>query len=432
MSINLELIEDIRFLNPWLEDAYVLSVDADYINRLQQNLLLDPEWDSLGTILLGPRQAGKTTLGFYMAKQLIDKARFEHLLYVNCDYATIREQLTSATVLLQLMKEFDLTHPVILLDEVQRLTNPGLLLKSLLDLGKPIKVIASGSSQLEVKSQVQEYLTGRDFEALVLPFSRDEIGEHYHLEEQAIYGAYPKVVQSKYKEKMLTNLYNRYIEKDIIEILQLNRPDVLESLLGLVAHASGQLVNYQTLANDCGVSAPTVQSYLSILEKTYVLAKLKPFVGNKRKEITSRPIYYFLDNGFRNQALRHFQPLKGRSDQGLLIESLVFQELFKYRQQHFYDFDIYFWRTKSQAEVDFILYKNSEHFLPIEVKYSNMKQPQLTRSFRSFIEAYKPSYGIIMTRSLIDEIVVDSCHVFFVPVEQMHKMTQVIQKALGL
>ena len=290
MGISLELIEDIRSINPWLDDTSSLKMSADYTDRVQQSLLLDPEWDDFGTVLIGPRQAGKTTLSFYMAQQLIDDHRFEQLLYVNCDYTAIRQQLTSATVLLQLMQEFDLIRPIILLDEVQRLTNPGLLLKSLLDLGKPIKVIASGSSQLEVKSQAQEYLTGRDFEALVLPFSRYEIGEQYRLEEQAIYGSYPKVVQSKYKEQMLANLYNRYIEKDIIEILQLNHPDVLENLLGLVAHASGQLVNYESLANDCGVSAPTVKAYLSILEKTYVLAKVKPFVGNKRKEITSRPI----------------------------------------------------------------------------------------------------------------------------------------------
>ena len=110
----------------------------------------------------------------------------------------------------------------------------------------------------------------------------------------------------------------------------------------------------------------------------------------------------------------------------------MFQELFKYRQQRFYDFDIYFWRTKSQAEVDFVLYKNAEYFVPIEVKYAKMKQPQLTRGFRSFIEAYKPQYGMVITHSLIDSIVIDGCHVSFVPVEQINKMTGVVQKALGL
>lgn len=252
------------------------------------------------------------------------------------------------------------------------------------------------------------------------------------IEEHAIFGSYPKVIQSKHKQKLLAQLYKRYIEKDIIEILQLNKPHVLERLITLIAHSSGQLVNYQTLANDCGVSIPTIKSYLSTLEKTYVLAKLTPFVGNKRSEITSSPIYYFIDNGFRNQALRNFNTFNLRGDVGLLIESLVFQEILKYRQQHFFDFDIHFWRTKAQAEVDFVLYKNNECILPIEVKYSAMKKAKLTRSFRSFVDAYQPKYGIIITPSLIAEEIVNDCKVYFIPLEQIEKVYHLIQVALEL
>lgn len=430
-----ELVRQIEQLNPSLINKAESLIDQkDYIPRKQSEKLLSSAWDKLWLILTGPRQAGKTTLGKYLCQELLAKKRFEALLYLNCDYLLIREWLNNNPGFVhQALAYFHLQHPIIFIDEVQRLENAGLLLKAIVDLKLPIKMLASGSSQLEIKSKVQEYLTGRHLEALVLPLSYAEIQKD-HLENRLLFGCYPNVIKNPADQGLLlSQLFKDYIHKDIIEILRVNHPDILQKLLVLLAHSSGQLVNYTQLSNDCRASVTLVSHYLSLLEKTYVIAPLLPFCGNKRSEITSNPIYYFLDNGFRNQALQNFSSLESRTDKGLLIQSAVFQEIFKYKYQHFCDFAIYFWRTTNGAEVDFVLNFGSDslsgqpRLLPIEVKYRSLSQPKVTRAFRSFLQAYQPSQGIFVTKDFIGEARIENCHVHFVPFEQLPEIFPIIQ-----
>ena len=205
------------------------------------------------------------------------------------------------------------------------------------------------------------------------------------------------------------------IAKDIIEILKVGKPDAMQKLVTLIAHSSGQLVNYNQLAADCQVSVPTLQNYLSILENTYTIVRVTPFVGNKRKEITSNPIFYFIDNGFRNQALHNLSvDLDARQDVGLLIQSAIFQELLKFKVQKFYDFNLHFWRTQSGAEVDFVLYKNEQCIIPIEAKFRTMNAPVVTRAFRSFIDAYQPRHGFFITKDYNKKIIINHCDVHFI------------------
>ncbi len=201
----------------------------------------------------------------------------------------------------------------------------------------------------------------------------------------------------------------------------------MQKLIRLIAHSSGQLVNYNQLAIDCQVSIPTIQHYCAILENTYTISRLKPYVGNKRKEIVSNPIYYFIDNGFRNQALDQFSDLNTRRDSGLLIQSAVFQELLKYRAQSFSCFDIYYWRTYGGAEVDFVLYFNENKVIPIEVKYRNIQRATVTRSLRSFIEAYSPKKAIMITKNYIARIKVDDCTVHFIPFEHLLELASLLE-----
>ena len=179
------------------------------------------------------------------------------------------------------------------------------------------------------------------------------------------------------------------------------------------------------------VSSTTIRNHLDCLEQTFVIAKVSPFVGNKRTEITSNPIYYFIDNGFRNIALRNFTNLSSRSDAGLLVEGFIFQEIHKFRAQHYLDFDIHFWRTKSGAEVDFVLFKNRDQFIPIEVKFQSFKKPTVTRSFHSFIEAYKPTRGIIITKDFLGDININGCHIHFIPILQLDKFFSLVKQAIG-
>ncbi len=421
MDANLE--KEIHQLNPWLKDKSRRVIAAEsFIPRVQVDELMDKEWDSLWTILVGPRRAGKATLGFFLAQQLLDEGRYQDLFYLNCDYASIRRWLQSPLFISEAIEHFSLSNPILFIDEVQRLKNPGLLLKSVIDLGLPIKPIATGSSQLEMRAKVQEFLTGRQLTSLILPLSHEEWALERAIEDVLLHGCYPQVLRSRRKELQLREIYDRYIQKDIVEILKVGSPDVFQNLISLIAHSSGQLINYNQLASDCKVSTTMVRNHLDILEQTFVLVKLTPFVGNKRTEITNNPIYYFVDNGFRNQALRNFSPLASRTDIGLLIEGFIFQELHKYRAQHYLPFDLHFWRTKSGAEVDFVIDHGGSQVIPIEVKYQNFSKPTITRGFRSFIEAYHPKIGVIITKEMIASTEVDGCRVHFIPLTHLKKL----------
>ena len=423
------LISLINQSNPWIKNPSIPILQKGYIPRLQAEKLLSSEWDNMWLVLVGPRQAGKTTLAKFISSELIKQQRFETLIYLNCDLIEIRRWLTSPLFIQEVIEEFKLKKPIILIDEVQRLENPGLLLKACADLKLDIKLMATGSSQLELKSKVQEYLTGRHLEALVLPLSYQEIGDTS--ESQLIFGCYPAIVKSTEKAILLKQIYQDYISKDIIEILKISKSDVMQKLITLIAHSSGQLVNYNQLAADCMVSSTTIQHYLSILEDTYTLAKITPFVGNKRKEITSNPIFYFIDNGFRNQSLQNLSTmLDSRHDIGLLIQGAIFQELYKFKIQHFIDMNIHFWRTQSGAEVDFILKKGDGLVIPIEAKFRTMTSSVVTRAFRSFIEAYEPRYGIFITKNYNKTTMIHNCEVHFISFWRLEKMIHLLEMIL--
>ncbi len=418
--MDIQLIDEVMQLNPWLNKPHHSIVrEEPFIHRSQVEFLLDAQWDSLWTILVGPRRAGKTTIGKYLSKKLLEQGRFSNLLYLNCDYLSIRQWLSSPIFITQALKQFSLKNPILFIDEVQRLQNPGLLLKAVIDLGLDVKYIASGSSQLEMQSNVQEHLTGRQLASITLPLNYAEMPDDSNLEETLIYGCYPQVCLSTRKEVILHEIYKAYIQKDIVEILKVGKPDVFQNLIGLLAHNTGQLANINQFSLDCKVSTTTIRNYLDILEKTFVTVKIKPFVGNKRVEITSNPIYYFVDNGFRNTALRNFKDLNSRVDLGLLVESYVFQELYKFKSINYLDLDIHYWRTKSGAEVDFIIYKNDDKFIPIEVKYHTFTKPTIQRGFRSFLDAYKPKIAIMITKNYTNEVNVGGTQVCFIPLRDL-------------
>jgi predicted AAA+ superfamily ATPase len=425
--MDFQLVEEINQLNPWLKDPSYPIVEDTLIPRVQFKELLDPEWDSMWTILIGPRRAGKTTLGKMLSQKLVHQKRFSNLLYLNCDFLSIRKGLSSTRFISEVLEEFSLKSPILFIDEVQRLENPGLFLKSLIDLNLPIKHIATGSSQLELKSKVQEFLTGRQISPLILPLSHEEMALEKELEQVLIFGCYPQVFQSKRKQIQIKEIYDRYIQKDIVEILKVGHPDIMQKLLTLLAHSSGQLINYEQLSSDCKVSASMIHNHLNILEQTFVIKKISPFVGNKRTEITSNPIYYFIDNGFRNSALRNFLSLESRGDAGLLAQNFVFQEIFKFQTQHFKNFDIHYWRTKSGAEVDFVLYQNQDSFIPVEVKYQNFSKPTISRGYRSFIEAYQPTSALIITKNYLNHTTVGNTSIHFIPLAQIEKAFKLIE-----
>lgn len=422
------IFNEIESFNPWLSNPEhpILPLEG-YIPRIQAEPLLKAEWDDFITVITGPRQVGKTTLGKYLCREILrDKKRFNRLVYLNCDSPLIREWFSRVSVINELREAFGIDSFILFVDEVQRLENPGLIIKAIFDLKLPIKMIVTGSSQLEIKSKIQEYLTGRQIEALILPLGYQELPPPKYLEKKLLYGCYPQLVIQSSRKLLLSQLYRNYINKDIIHFLKIGKPTVFEKLMVLIAHSSGQLLNYQSLATDCGVSSVTVKNYIAVLEQTYVIKTVLPFVGNKRSEVTSNPKCYYLDNGFRNQALGNFSAIESRTDKGLLIESAVYQELYKHSSQYFLDYKIYFWRTKNGAEVDFVVQLNDQDIIPIEVKYQNFKQPKITRSFRSFIGVYQPKKAVIITKNFTSEIMIEQTKVIFVPFHRIEEVLRLV------
>ena len=412
-----DLKNTLMLLNPWWADEALSNLLPNgFVKRQQLPTLLSPEWDNRCTVLVGPRQSGKTTLGKALAYYLLEANRYTQLVYLNCDFQDIAAWVTKPEFILPLFDLLATRELIIFIDEVQRLQSPGLLLKSIIDLNLPIKLIASGSSQLELKSKIKEHLTGRKIEAKILPLSLNEIKPpSIEIESNwVLYGSYPAVIKTSEKKLVLRELYQDYIRKDIVEILKISNPQVLEKLITLLAHSSGQLINVQQLCVDCKASNSMIEHYLSVLENTYVISKVTPFVGNKRTEITSRPIYYFIDNGFRNFALENFMGLDKRVDNGLLVEGAVYQELLKYKSQHYLDYHLHFWRTKSGAEMDFVI-KQGDIIISIEVKYKNFSKFSLSRSFYSFLESYKPTIAFVVTKNYRATREIDGCKVVLLP-----------------
>jgi predicted AAA+ superfamily ATPase len=341
---------------------------------------------------------------------------------LNCDYYEIRHWLKSSTFLSDVESAFSLKNYILFIDEVQRLESPGLLLKIIADLQLPIKMLASGSSQLEIKSKIQEHLTGRKIESVILPLSCREIDFAQNWRSLLLYGSYPQVYLTENKPVFLQELFNSYVQKDIIEFLHVGKPEVVLQLLALLAHSCGQLLNFQQLAVDCRVNVETIRRYMDIFEKTYVIKTIKPYVGNKRTELTSNPICYFIDNGFRNQALNNFAAIENRTDNGLLVQNLVFQEIYKYQQQERKNWQIHYWRTKAGAEVDFVIQTGFDTIIPIEVKFRNSTGLTLSRGFRSFLDAYQPAQGFVITKNQVGELHYPHGRINFIPLSSLPKL----------
>ena len=324
------------------------------------------------------------------------------------------------------VKDYD----ILFLDEVQYAKESGKKLKHIYDTF-PIKIIISGSSSSELSIQSLKYLVGRIFIFNLYPFSFKEFllarnphlvplyekatyGEEITAElntqlgEFILFGGYPRVVLAKTHEEKITvlkNIMNTYLLREIKEVLGLKEDFKLLKLMKALSLQIGNLVNYTELSQLSEFSYPDVKNYLNILEKTFICSLLCPFQSNKRTELVKNPKMYFYDFGFRNIVIDNFSV--ERADIGGMHENFVFSELVKNNLAPKY------WRTKSKAEVDFVLEKGKE-VIPIDVK-SSLSETNLTRSFQSFLEKYSPKTGFITSSQFEERRKVAHGTIQFVP-----------------
>lgn len=349
-------------------------------------------------VVVGARQVGKTTL-------LMEVLKDKEFLFLDADDPTTRSLLQNPTT--EQLRTLIGNFKIIFLDEAQRISGIGLTLKIITDQFKGVQLIVSGSSSFDLGNELNEPLTGRKWEYELFPLSWEEyenkigvVKSEQQLENRLLYGFYPDVINNQGNEReTLKNLVNSYLYRDILAFSDLRKPEVLEKLLQALALQMGSEVNYNELAQLIGINKITVQKYIDLLEKGYVVFRLNSFSGNLRNEIKQNRKIYFYDNGIRNMIIGNFNHLDIRADKGALWENFLVSER---RKQNIYKdtfTKMYFWRTKQQQEIDFVEERNGQ-IVGYEFKWTSKK----TKFPQNFMDAYKAN-GFLIDRKNFREFV---------------------------
>ena len=330
-------------------------------------------------VLTGARQVGKTTL-------LKDLFEGQQMLWLNGDDPAVRTRLDNIT--LSGIKDLVGGYQIVVIDEVQRILNPGILLKMMIDNFPEVQFVATGSSALEISDKVFEPLTGRHILFHLYPFAQAEIyptKSAFELEQQIPFhlrfGSYPDVVINPLDaETLLKNLAGQYLYKDVLIWKDIRKPELLDKLLKLLAYQVSSEVSINELANGLKVKSETVENYIDLLEKSFVVFRLKSYSTNERKEVTKMNKIYFWDNGIRNAIIDDFRPLELRNDIGALWENFLVSERMKMKAWKEITAKSYFWRNKQQREVDYIEEQYGE-LTAYEMKWNSEKNHKVTLAF---------------------------------------------------
>ena len=383
----------------------------------------------------GPRQSGKTTLLMRLKDILKSKGVDER----NIHYISFEDDLTRLKFEEGVKEfiEFHLTSKnkhYFLLDEVQYVKDVGKKLKLVFDSFNNVKLIITGSSSFDL-TNLGSFLVGRVLFFNLYPFSfleflrsRDKKYENLHeklkidiesenidiektvfldelnkfLHEYLTYGSYPRIILEKNyskKKELLKNLFITYVEKDIVAMYGIKYREKVVRLLKTIASISGNVVNFETLSMNSGLKYHEVRDILPLLEDSFVISIVKPFYKNLINELRKNPKIYFVDYGIRNHLLENFENLSFDK----LYENFIHNELIR-------SYKVRYWRTTAKTEVDFVV-EHKKELIPIEIKV----KPKITRSFRSFIQHYKPSKSYILDLNTVDKTKIYTCNVFILP-----------------
>ena len=404
-------------------------------------------------VLIGMRQVGKTSLLYLLIDYLlkIKKIPESNVFYFSLDdpiiFNSFNKNIKELEVYLGSQKTNQKYKKYILIDEIQYLNNPTAFLKYYYDNFSDYKFIVTGSSTFEIRRKFKDSLAGRKKIVDIAPLSFKEflafknnkevfnfldfnkvnkikknkisviVAEKLkaNLEEYLLFGGHPKITELKSRDlkiEELKDIYNSYIKKDVKDIGKIENAGAYNNLIQILSSQIGNLVNVKELSNTLNINQITLNKYIFLLENTFIVYLLKPFFQNKRKEISKMPKLYFEDLGIRNMIVNDFRKLDLRNNLGAIAENFIFNELNK---KLAVTDELYFWRTISKQEVDFVLKKENK-IIPIEVKYQNFKKSQITIGMKNFIELYQPKQAIIITKDYQDFIKINKCEVYFIPV----------------
>jgi len=369
------------------------------LHRLIQDNILDRVSNDKSIILLGPRQCGKTTL----LKSISEKSG-KSVIWFNGDNSADTRLLENSSV--DRLKSIIGKHEVIIIDEAQDIPNIGKTVKLIIDHIGSVCPIISGSSSFELSNELNEPLTGRKYEYNLFPFSFRELVQNNGLrtqiqevEQRLIYGSYPEIVMNPGEEKeLLSLLASSYLYKDIFKFGTVRKPSELEKIVQLLAWQIGNEVNISEVAKSAGTTSITVERYIDMLEKAFIVFRLPAFSRNVRNEIKKNKKIYFYDNGIRNAVIGNYNHLSNRNDIGALWENYLVSERMKLNSYNNFYGHTYFWRTKQQQEIDYLEEIDGE-ISAYEFKWN----PNKKTSFPiTFTKNYQPAHTEIIHRENLE------------------------------
>lgn len=356
-------------------------------------------------IIMGPRQVGKSTL---LSTMFGDR---KDVLFLNGDETDVRNlfQDISSTRLSAIIG----SNKIVVIDEAQRIENIGLKIKLITDQIKNVQVVATGSSSFELASKINESLAGRkrEFKMFALSFG-EMVAETSLLEEKRmiphrlIYGYYPEVVTSKGDEiTVLKELVDSYLYKDVLSLDSINKSEKLQRLVQALALQVGAQISYNELSKTVGLDQKTVEKYIDILEKSYIVFRLGSFSRNIRNELKMSKKIYFYDNGIRNAVLGNFARLENRMgvELGALWENFLVSERMKRNEYNGFYGTSWFWRTQQQKEIDYVEEEDGV-LSTFEFKWNVKTKVKMPAQF---LEAYPNSTFKVITPECVEDFLLD-------------------------
>lgn len=368
---------------------------SDMIRRELQDKIEERMFRGKVIILVGARQVGKSTLF-----NMVLEGRQESVLRLNCDEPEVQELLAGMNS--QELRMLIANHRIVMIDEAQRVDRIGMTLKRIADNFPDVQLLVTGSSSLELRNRLDEPLTGRKYEYQLFPLSTGELmraqgllSVKQTLENRLIFGSYPDIFNHQEDAKeLLLNLSGSYLYKDLLALDSIRRPTLLVKLLTALALQVTSEVSFNELAQTVGTDNKTVEKYVDLLEKCYVIFRLAGFSRNLRTELKRAKKFYFYDNGIRNAILQNFAPLALRQDAGALWENFCVSERIKANHYAGRCVNSYFWRTNQQQEIDYIEEADGQFSL-FEMKW-NPKKANTTFP-KLFLDTYDVREQAIIT-----------------------------------
>ena len=368
--------------------------EMNMIERKLSKVIKEQLFRGKAIILVGSRQVGKTTLLGELVRQS-DK----RILSLNCDEPEVQTMLTDTNV--AKLRTIIGNNELVVIDEAQKVNNIGLTLKLIVDNIKDVQVVATGSSAFELRNQLNEPLTGRKFEYQMFPISSGEIIDTYGLleekrtlENRLVYGSYPDIIMHPEEaRRYLTELTQSYLYKDVLSLDSLRKPQLLDKLLQALAFQVGSEVSTNELARTLQTDSKTIDKYLDLLEKCYVIFRLGGLSRNLRTELKRAKKIYFYDNGVRNAVIQQFAPVALRNDMGALWENFFIAERMKRNHYSGHYCNSFFWRTTLQQEID-LIEESDGAMTAFEMKWNPSKKVLFSKSF---IEAYNVKETVVIS-----------------------------------